>query len=243
LDYEAAELAIMEFQGLLTASGGVYGSLGRDRVYSSLEWRNVEMKINESLPLVERIVVELDPRLASPMRAKPSMGWPHFPKIAALEEALGILRSKEKADAIFAPKGPQLAATDLHPWIWNAAVDLWADGHHREAVQRAATALFDSHLPAKLLSVGKPGDLVSQAFSLEPPEQGKNRLRIPGYAEGSESWKNVHNGARFIGMGCVAAIRNLSTHELELSEQEALEQLATLSVMARWVAESELATV
>jgi hypothetical protein len=211
-------------------------------VYDSDEWNAAEGAINRRLPLIARIAGTLNPVLGEKMHGTARYGWPHQPKVAAVDELIGTLETNAEAETIFAPKGPKLAARDLHSWVWNAAVDLWSDGHYREAVQRAATALFDSHLPAKLEIVGKPGELVSIAFSADPPQPGKPRLRIPGYVEGSESWKNVHEGARFIGMGCVQAVRNLATHELDHDEQRALEQLACLSVLARWVAEADLKT-
>jgi hypothetical protein len=77
----------------------------------------------------------------------------------------GLLSSLGEADQILGPRGPKLSAASLHPWIWNAAVSLWDDDHRREAVQAAATALFDQHLPAKL---GVPG----------PPEAARIKTRI-----------------------------------------------------------------
>ncbi|HEX6394026.1 MAG TPA: TIGR02391 family protein [Acidimicrobiales bacterium] len=251
LDAELALQQVRHFQALLLGSEGIYERHGTRATsagaplyyFETQEWKVQEQLINQKLPVIERIATTLDDRLKTRIRLSNTRGWPHKPKIAVLDEMVGILQGEADADAIFTPKGPGLAAKDLHPWVWNAAVDLWSDGHHREAVQRAATALFDSHLPAKLETDGKPLDLINQAFDLEPPAAGKHRLRIPGYSEGSDSWKNVHNGARFIGMGCLAAIRNLATHDLHLDEQRALEELAALSLFARWVAEAEVVKV
>jgi hypothetical protein len=58
--------------------------------------------------------------------------------------------SRKNAAEIMGPDGPQLSAARLHPWVWEHATQLWADGHRRAAVEAAATALFDSHIPAKL---------------------------------------------------------------------------------------------
>lgn len=43
-----------------------------------------------------------------------------------------------------------MAATQLHPWVWEVAARLWDNGHRKEAVDAAASALFDHQLPAKL---------------------------------------------------------------------------------------------
>lgn len=163
--------------------------------------------------------------------------------VGVIDEVIGRLLSDAEIDEILEPEGPRLSAKDLHPWVWHAAVDLWSDGYHREALQTAATAVFDRHLPAKLGIQMKPADLVGIAFSLDPPAPDKPRLRMTGFQEGTDSWKNAHEGARYLGIGCVKAIRNLSTHELEHKEQRALEQLACLSTFARWVSEAELVTV
>jgi hypothetical protein len=133
--------------------------------------------------------------------------------------------------------------------VWNAAVDLWSDGHYREAVQAAATALFDSHLPAK---VGVPRDgaggkvLTARFFNLDDAEPGKPRLRFPAFDKTTnpKDWTNAHEGAMYLGMGAAQAIRNLVTHDVtKLPEQEALEMLATLSLVARLIDRSTLEEV
>lgn len=53
----------------------------------------------------------------------------------------------------------------------------------------------------------------------------------------SIDYKSVHHGAMVLTEGLYAAVRNPIAHEADsdLSEQEALEQLAAFSVLARWV--------
>ena len=47
-----------------------------------------------------------------------------------------------------------------------------------------------------------------------------------------------------LGMGCAQGIRNPQTHPSDdITEQEALEQLAALSVLARWVDECDVVSV
>ena len=56
----------------------------------------------------------------------------------------------------------------------------------------------------------------------------------------NQSWVSAHEGAMNYGRGCAQGIRNLNAHGTsELSEQEALEYLAALSVLARWVDQCE----
>jgi Protein of unknown function (Hypoth_ymh) len=68
------------------------------------------------------------------------------------------------------------------------------------------------------------------------PKPASPRLRLPGFDHEPPEFTSAHVGARFFGMGAVAAIRNLATHRPEEpDEQVALEQLAAMSSLARWV--------
>jgi hypothetical protein len=213
-----------------------------DRVDSQVP-RNPELKqsdnqVMEQLPLIQQIAKRADPELAATLtKQSSSYGWQYYRVMEASQQLAGLLDSAEEAEQILGPVGPKLAAASLHPWIWNAAVDLWDDGHRREAVQAAAQALFDNHLPAKLgVSRGKSAkDLIAQAFSTDPPAAGSPRLRLDDHTQPSPDWTSQHEGARFSGMGCAQLIRNLVTHGAQPDEQTALEQLASLSLLARLI--------
>lgn len=60
--------------------------------------------------------------------------------------------------------------------------------------------------------------------------------------DGSKTFRSVHQGALAFGQGCYLAMRNPLSHEAdrleELPENEALEQLAAFSLLARWVEQS-----
>lgn len=135
---------------------------------------------------------------------------------------------------------PTMAADALHPTIWEAASKLWADGHYGQAVQRAATFL-NAHLQdlCGRHDVSDSG-LMSQVFSVNPPEPGRPRLRWPG-DDNDLTVKAMRTGLLQFSQGCFMAIRNPATHTTdEISKQVALEQLATLSTLARWVDVCEL---
>ena len=68
------------------------------------------------------------------------------------------------------------------------------------------------------------------------------RSAEPGRAQGfcfdpvgSDGWKSAHDGAGAFGRGCFLRIRNLYTHHDGDVEQEDLEALAALSLLARWI--------
>lgn len=151
-------------------------------------------QIQEQLPLIIRIADRADADLAVKMqKSSGAYGWPYYSTVDAARQLAGLLSSIDEAEQILGPVGPKLAAANLHPWIWNAAVDLWDDGHRREAVQAAAQALFDNHMPAKL---GVPSlgakDLVAMAFATDPPTARNPRLRLNDYQEPSQNWTSRH---------------------------------------------------
>lgn len=135
------------------------------------------------------------------------------------------------------PRGPRLAANELHPWVWDAAKGLWSDGHHQDAVAAAAEQL-DIHVCAKVGSRRRKGaSLYQNVYSTNDPKPGEPRLRPPGKVEaGTDTWRSLIEGSQFFGRGASALIRNIATHERgSMSEQECAEALAALSILARRV--------
>jgi hypothetical protein len=135
---------------------------------------------------------------------------------------------------------PMVGVATMHPLVWNAAKRLWRDGHYREAVASAAEALIAQ---VKIMT-GRNDvletDLWRQTFSADPPAPDKPRLRWPGEPS-DRNVKSMNDGSRLFAPGVQLTIRNPATHVLsDLSEQEATEQLATLSLLARWVDECQL---
>lgn len=154
--------------------------------------------------------------------------WP--PTIRTIEQAIYALKEgTEVVRRIGPPPGPQLSATSLHPTVWDSATSLWRSNHRRQAVEAAAVAVnaaLQDKLGRRDLSNTA---LVREAFSKEPPATGRPRLRLwPD--DRSETYRNLHDGAREFGAGCFMALRNVIAHEPEdeLAPQEALEQLAAV---------------
>ncbi len=131
---------------------------------------------------------------------------------------------------------PELSAAELHPWLWSGAKSLWQSGHFREAVEGAIKKLnAEAQNKVGRRDVSET-DLFKQAFSLDDPKVGKARLRRMK-DDGSDTYQSVQRGAMNLAEGVFSGIRNPLSHEAdqELSEQEALEYLAALSVLAHWV--------
>lgn len=171
------------------------------------------------------------------VRAQSSGQWVELQSgIDLARYALGRLATDaETAQHITGTSAPTMAADSLHPLVWDAAAKLWGDGHHGSAVQRAATFL-NAHVQ-DLTGRRDVSDsaLMAQVFSPNPPEQGKPRLRWPG-DDADLTVKAMRSGLLQFGQGCFLAIRNPATHSTDdLPAQEALEQLAILSTLARWI--------
>lgn len=136
---------------------------------------------------------------------------------------------------------PRLSAGEFHPWIWSGASSLWQSGHYREAVEVAIRKL-NAETQNKIGRRDISGvDLFNQAFNDKDPQSGKPRLwRMKN--DQSDTFKSMQRGARAFAEGIFAGIRNPFAHEAEgeICRQEALEYLAALSVLARWVDESEI---
>lgn len=125
-----------------------------------------------------------------------------------------------------------------------AASSLWRTGHYRSAVTQAAIRI-NAETQAK---VGRRDvaekTLFENVFSVGEPKTGQPRLRLMDN-DGSDTFKSVHWGAATLAEGLYATFRNPNSHTVqdELPEQEALEQLAAWSLLARLVDGAKLVTV
>jgi hypothetical protein len=135
-------------------------------------------------------------------------------------------------------QAPTPAVDQLHPIVWKAAETRWKAKHLHDAVM-AASKVVNAMLQAKLarddLSEVK---LVQAAFSMDPPGLREPRLRFPD-VKGEQTRTAVTVGAMNFGVGCFMATRDPLGHlpddAHQLTEQEAREQLAAWSLLARWI--------
>jgi hypothetical protein len=162
---------------------------------------------------------------------------------AAAVEALGHARYRDEIAAFLRPTSPSIAADGFHPWVWEPAAPLWAAEARQDAVLSAARTV-NRRLQQKLSrhDIGET-DLCLQTFDLKDPVEDKPRLRFPGDRT-TPTWRARMEGAKYASAGAFLAIRNVAAHEdrVTWSEQEALEHLAVLSVIARWVEECSVET-
>jgi hypothetical protein len=131
----------------------------------------------------------------------------------------------------------------LHQTIWTAAAPRWSSGDRHGAVLAAAkavNAMLQSKLHRKDVSEVK---LVQEAFGAANPKPNRPRLRFR-MIEDDKTRESLTQGALSFGVGCFQAIRHpighRPDHEYEMTEQEALEQLAAWSLVARWIERAEV---
>jgi uncharacterized protein (TIGR02391 family) len=142
-----------------------------------------------------------------------------------------------EAEADAAPQGVE---ESMHPLIWGASRGLWNNGHFRQAVAAASQALV-----AHVKSITGRTDVVDtavwqQAFSADPPSPGNPRLRWPGNPNARDV-RGMNDGLRQFAPGVQMVIRNSAVHGLEeMPRHEALECLATLSLLARKIEKCRL---
>jgi hypothetical protein len=198
-------------------------------------YKQIREVIHKQLPLVKDIARELgEEGLAERIDHGVNYGSGYGAAVAASDELIGILETADKRAAIFGMTGPKLALSAMHPWVHGASARLWDDGHHQDAVTKAASTIFDTYLPAKVQMPKhtKPEAMLGKAFSATPPF-----LNIPGFENPGHDRTNAYEGAQALGLACAKLVRNLTVHNgtAQRDEDELLEELAMLSRFARIV--------
>lgn len=235
VEWGLAELEKFIQQTVMTNSSGSRGGVAVFTYRSSTAAPDIE--VVKQAQIVEKILdcVLPDWRAGVPMRTTNRWARHREAAVRAREE---LMREQEVRENL-GDGSPEISASSLHPWIWSGAESLWQSGHYRSAVEDAAkkvNAETQNRVGRRDLSETK---LFQEAFSEKPAEPGKARLRRMT-PDGSDTYKSVQRGAMALAEGIFAGIRNPLSHEAdqELDEQVALEYLAVLSVLARWVDES-----
>ncbi|MDB6426200.1 TIGR02391 family protein [Curtobacterium sp. 20TX0008] len=191
--------------------------------------------------IVEKILDRVLPRWRSDVEVDNKGRWQQHREAA--QRAVVEIESRALLAEKLGDNAPNLNAGGLHPWVWESAKSLWQSGHFREAVRAAAVKInaeTQNKLDRRDLSEAA---LIQFAFSNDAPSPGKARLRPTG-DDGGRTALSLRRGIAAYAEGCFAAIRNpLSHDEGDLPEQEALELLAALSVLARWIDRSTVVSV
>lgn len=201
--------------------------------------RGSKGEIVSQAQVAEKILARVLPKWRTEIASSQYRRWSQDHE-AAIRARAEVCRKQEIEDNL-GENAPTISADNLHPWVWIGAKPLWQSGHFRSAVEDVAkkvNAETQNKVERRDISETK---LFQESFSYNAAEPGKKRLRLM-QLDDSNTYKSVQRGARALAEGVFAGIRNPLSHEVdrELTEQEALEYLAALSVLARWVDQSEV---
>ncbi len=184
--------------------------------------------------VVEQILDRVTPTWRRDIAPDVSGDWQ--PQRAAAVRAASELANGDEIAAKLGDNAPVMTAAAMHPWAWQGARSLWQSGHFAEAV-RAAAVQLNAETQNKL---GRPNlsetTLFQQAFSADSPSATTPRLRPPG-DDSSRTAVSVRRGIVALAEGSFAALRNPASHNPgeEMEERVALEALATISLVCRYV--------
>lgn len=206
----------------------VLDSQGRDNFYEHQRLLGVTQRI------LDKVIPD------SPLEFEPDQSAGQHETRIAIQRALGVLEQQVEIEKYLGPSGPRMEVDQLHPVIWDSAQSLWASGHHLEAVRSAAVHL-NAHLQSRSTRIELADvELINQVFSTAEAQPGKPRLRWVGVGT-TKTESSMRNALRDYALGVQAGIRNMVMHTTTpLPEQEAVEQLAAMSVLARWIDATEV---
>ena len=194
-------------------------------------------ELHRQEPTVKQVLKRLDTGLADfnldafgGVNASPSG------VLTCVQKGLGVLDDQDEWAVRLVPDAPVLPADQFHPWVWDSARTLWETRHYRQAVHTAAnaiTAKTQAKLNRRELSDKK---LMQEAFT-SATRPGVARLVVDTGGLSGESASGMQAAVNNFAAGCYQGIRNPAAHEHEVDwdEQTALEYLAALSVLARWI--------
>ena len=129
---------------------------------------------------------------------------------------------------------------DLHPWEAEPVEHRFQSDRHAAVLMAAANveAQWRQLVEMRRGSLGALAERFNRKANLQ---DGDLILRLPGHTPGTSDWNNAQDGAYHLAKSC-ASIRNFLAHraDVPISPGYALEQLSTLSVLARWITSANI---
>lgn len=239
MDNDWARDKLEEFMATCAEYRRLHDSIPTGAYWDEGLMRPITNVVERQLPTVSRVIEALDASLLSDDFGVSELYSGLSSTESTTRKALAVLEDRDEWREHLSPEGPALAANGLHQWIWGAAAQFWDAGQYEAAVEYGAKSL-NAHIQQKSRMTISDRELASEVFS--PRLRSTNvRLWLPGERE-TETWRSRQDGLHLLAMGAFAGIRNVVAHSVMAgwSQQEALEYLAVLSVVARWVEETEV---
>ena len=207
----------------------------------------IETEMTIKLPAIEQIMSEIDPRRDVSKLQKNRVtgvnGWRSWQFDSRRESLLrmkGIMEDRLSGNEEFTHTNFSVATGKLHEWVWDAAKSHWEDKYYQDAVEHAYKAIVrktQNKINKRIDGV----PLFQEAFSVNVVRQ---RLRFQQLENDVATHRSMLLGAMKLGEAAAQGIRNPLSHiphnESPMEQQECLECLNALSLLARWVDRAEI---
>lgn len=194
--------------------------------------RAAQESAKRQAPLARRLLNSLETDLGNFKIGGMGGGWTAAREVTI--HGLGLIAALREGDEWFRPATPALDLANLHELVWKPASTYWNMQDRPRAIEAAYRAIQAQiqHLLARTDVDGTV--LFEQAFS-PLPKEGFTRLWRSGPRD-TDTWKSRQQGLMKLGQAVAMGVRNVLAHsEAELTPVEAMETLATLSLLARWI--------
>jgi hypothetical protein len=187
MDRDAALQDIDRFIGLLrVVAESRPGNVRNGHYERDEQQRRAQSEINQWRPVIEAYASEVAKDLVEPLGDALDRDLASL-AATTCERLVGTISKRERIEAVLGTQGPKLAASDMHPWVWEEAAPRLDAGFFRDALQAAANRIFDVELPKKLQvqPSPNPADLFA-AFA--PDKRSGVILRFPDVDPADPSW-------------------------------------------------------
>jgi len=188
-------------------------------------------QISRSRPVIEAIMLEIDPDTAiDELNHKGSEGF--AAPIDQCDRLIGLIENAPLVrDIVGNPEPLLLRASGLDANVIEEVILLWKLGYYSEAICQVYLKL-ERKAQQKLGEEKTGTNLWEKCFA----EDG---LKISGQTGTAETQKSERQGVQRLAQSVSLLVRNPIVHtpsdEKNLSEEEALEYLAMLSSLSRWL--------
>lgn len=196
-------------------------------------------QITQLKPVIQGIMTRIDQdtntdRLnRSPIMVAPSSrDYFYTTPINQCDRLIGIIENDSRLQQIIGSHEPFLSSSRLAADVTEAAASYWSDRHYTEAVRQSYLKLERKAQQILGTEVGG-SNLWEQCFAKT------GGLKISEIKGNSKTKDSVQQGLRRLAQSASLLIRNPISHtpteENGMSEEEALEYLAILSCLSRWL--------